>query len=100
VEETVMENFIPFILIGVAVTASLFGVISWLRKRNIKASWYEWLIGIAGLALLLLAIQHLFGAMTELFPFAAWVGFAIIGVPALILLLVAWQLVARKAKQS
>nr|BEL00370.1 hypothetical protein DMOBY_02230 [Dehalococcoides mccartyi] len=95
-----MAYYIPVILVGAIVTASLFGVISWLRKRNIKASWYEWLIGIAGLALLLLAIQHLFGAMTELFPFAAWVGFAIIGVPALILLLVAWQLVARKAKQS
>ncbi|BAQ34033.1 dehalogenase [Dehalococcoides sp. THU3] len=95
-----MAYYIPVILVGAIVTASLFGGISWLRKRNIKASWYEWLIGIAGLALLLLAIQHLFGAMTELFPFAAWVGFAIIGVPALILLLVAWQLVARKAKQS
>jgi hypothetical protein len=38
--------------------------------------------------------------MEEIFPFAAWMGLAIIGVPALILMLVAWQLVARRAKQS
>ncbi|ACZ62481.1 dehalogenase [Dehalococcoides mccartyi] len=95
-----MENFIPFILIGVVVTAGLFGVISWLRKNNVKVNWYEWLIGILGLGLLLLAVQHLLGAMTELFFYAAWMGFAIIGIPALILLVVAWQLVVRRAKQS
>ncbi|KSV18979.1 dehalogenase [Dehalococcoides mccartyi] len=48
----------------------------------------------------MLAVQHLLGAMTELFAFAAWTGFAIIGIPALILLVVAWQLVARRVKQS
>ncbi|MBF4481749.1 dehalogenase [Dehalococcoides mccartyi] len=95
-----MEHFIPFMLIGAVVTAGLFIVISWLRKHNIKASWYEWLIGILGLGLLLLAVQHLLGAMSELFFYAAWMGFAIIGIPALILLVVAWQLVARRVKQS
>ncbi|ACZ62418.1 hypothetical protein [Dehalococcoides mccartyi] len=95
-----MENFIPFMLIGAVVTAGLFGVILWLRKQNIKVSWYEWLIGAMGLGLLLLAVQHFFGAMTEHFSFAAWTGLAIIGIPASILMLVAWQLVARRAKQS
>ncbi|AII61496.1 hypothetical protein [Dehalococcoides mccartyi] len=95
-----MENFIPFMLIGAVVTAGLFGVISWLRKSNIKVSWYEWLIGIVGLGLLLLAVQHLFGAMSELFSYAAWMGFAIIGIPALILLAIAWQLVVRKTKKA
>ena len=95
-----MENFIPFILIGAAISAGIFGISSWLHKRNIMATWYELLIGIVGLVLLLLAVQHFFGAMTELFPFAAWMGLLIIGLPAVILLTVAWQLVARRQKKT
>lgn len=95
-----MENFIPFMLIGVVVAVGLFGVISWLRNCKVKVNWYEWLIGVVGFALILLAVQHLFGAMTELFTFAAWMGFAIIGIPALVLMVIAWQLVVRRAKQS
>ncbi|MDN4186403.1 MAG: dehalogenase [Dehalococcoides mccartyi] len=95
-----MEYFVPLVLVGAVIAAALFGIISWLRNRNIKAKWYEWLIGGAGFALLLLAIQHFFGAWEELFPFAALMGLAIIGIPALILMVIAWQLVTRRAKQT
>ncbi len=95
-----MEYFIPFMLIGAFIAVGIYAFIGWLRKRSIKVAWYEWLIGIIGLVLLLVAVQHYFGASAELFSFAAWMGLAIIGVPALILMLVAWQLIARRAKQS
>lgn len=95
-----MEYFIPFMLIGVLVAVAVYAAINWLRSRNIKVDWYEWLIGIVGLILLLIAVQHYFGASSELFSFAAWTGLAIIGVPAIILLVVAWQLIARKNKQA
>ncbi|ACZ62462.1 MULTISPECIES: hypothetical protein [Dehalococcoides] len=95
-----MEYFIPFALIGAVAAIGIFEFFKWLQRKNIKANWYEWLIGVVGFALLLLAVQHLFGAMTELFTFAAWMGFAIIGIPALVLMVIAWQLVARRAKQS
>nr|BEL01520.1 hypothetical protein DMOBY_13730 [Dehalococcoides mccartyi] len=95
-----MEYFIPFALIGAFIAVGLYALTGWLHSHNIKVIWYEWLIGILGLGLLLLAVQHLFGAMSELFFYAAWMGFAIIGIPALILLVVAWQLVARRVKQS
>lgn len=94
-----MEYFIPFMLIGIIVTAGLFSLILWLRKRNIKLTWYEWLIGGTGLLLLLIAIQHVFGALSEFFSYAAWMGFLMVGLPALVLLAVAWQLIARRAKQ-
>lgn len=95
-----MEYFIPFALIGAVIAVALYFTISWLRKRNVTVAWYEWLIGGAGLALLLLAIQHYFGASAELFPYAAWMGLLITGGPAVILLIVAWQLVARRQKDS
>ncbi|ACZ62473.1 dehalogenase [Dehalococcoides mccartyi] len=95
-----MEYFVPLMLVGAVIAAALFGITSWLRNRNLKVSWYEWLIGGIGFALLLLAVQHFFGALEELFPFAALMGLAIIGIPALILMVIAWQLVARRAKQA
>ncbi|AMU87249.1 hypothetical protein [Dehalococcoides mccartyi] len=95
-----MQYFIPFALIGAVVAIGIYEFVKWLRRNGIKATWYEWLMGAVGLVLLLLGIQHFFGAMSELFYFAAWMGLTIIGVPALILMLVAWQLIARRAKQS
>ncbi|AII61466.1 hypothetical protein [Dehalococcoides mccartyi] len=95
-----MQYFIPFALIGAVVAIGIYEFVKWLRRNGIKAIWYEWLMGAVGLVLLLLGIQHFFGAMSELFYFAAWMGLTIIGVPALILMLVAWQLIARRAKQS
>ncbi|AHB14173.1 hypothetical protein [Dehalococcoides mccartyi] len=95
-----MEYFIPFVVIGALIAVGLYALTGWLRSHNIKVNWYEWLIGIIGVVLLLVAVQHYFGASVELFSFAAWMGLAIIGVPALILLVIAWQLVARRAKQT
>lgn len=93
-----MEYFITLVLVGIVFAAFIYGVFSWMRSKDIKPNWYEWLIGTAGFALFILSVQHLFGAMEELFPYAAWMGFAIMGIPALILMLIAWQLVSRRAK--
>lgn len=95
-----MQYFIPFMLIGAVIAVALYALISWLRRRDVSVTWYEWLIGGAGLVLLLVATQHFFGAMSELFSYAAWMGLLVIGLPALILLAVAWQLVVRKQKAS
>ncbi|AII57306.1 dehalogenase [Dehalococcoides mccartyi CG1] len=95
-----MQYFLLFGFIGSILAIGLYSFTGWLRKRNVGVLWYEWLIGSVGLIMLLLAIQHLFGAMSELFPYAAWSGFAAIGIPALILLLTAWQLISRRNKQS
>ncbi|PPD59169.1 dehalogenase [Dehalogenimonas etheniformans] len=95
-----MQYFIPFALIGAVVALGIFAFIKWLQRRGLKATWYEWLIGGIGLVLLLTAVQHFFGARSELFPYAAWLGFLIIGLPALILLAVAWQLITRRQKAS
>ena len=93
-----MEYFIPFLVVGVIVTACLFALVLWLRQRNIMVTWYEWLIGIVGLVLLLIAVQHVFGALAEFFPYAAWMGLLVLGLPALILLAIFFALVVRKQR--
>jgi hypothetical protein len=63
-----MQYFLLFGFIGAILAIGLYSLTGWLRKRNMGVTWYEWLMGIAGIVLLLMAIQHFFGAMTELFP--------------------------------
>jgi biotin transporter BioY len=84
---------ITFLLGGV-----ITGLVLWMRRNDIMPKWYEWLIGIAGQGLLVFAVQHYFGSQAELYSTAAFLGLLIFGVPALILMAVAWQLVARRQR--
>ena len=86
--------FVVALIVGVALGA----LVLWLRSRDIKMTWYEWLIGIIGLLMLLFAIQNYFGTQAEFEPTAASLFLLILGLPALILLIVAWQLVARRQR--
>ena len=63
-------------------------------------TWYEWLIGIIGVALLLFTVQNYFGSQAELEPKVANMFLLVTGLPALILLAVAWQLWARRKKTA
>ena len=85
-------------VIGVVVAAGVTVLVLWLRNRNIAVTWYDWLIGAIGLLLVLAAIQHYTGALAEGFPTAGWLGLLVFGIPALILLVVAWQLIARRQR--
>ena len=49
-------------LLGGAISA----LVLWMRSKEIVAKWYEWLIGAAGLGLLVFAVQHYFGSQAEL----------------------------------
>jgi len=83
-------------IIGLVVGAVLLALVVWLRSRDIKVTWYEWLIGVVGLLLLLFTIQNFAGSFIELEPTAAWMFLLVTGLPALILLAVAWQLAWRR----
>jgi len=85
-------------MIGLIVGAALLALVLWLKGRDIRVAWYEWLIGIVGLLLLLFTIQNLVGSLAELEPTAAYMFLLVTGLPALILLVVAWQLVARRQR--
>ncbi len=85
-------------LIAVLIGAGVLAVVMWMRSRDIKASWYEWLIGIVGFLLLLFALQNFFASYAEAEPNAALMFLPVLGLPALILLAVSWQLIARRQR--
>ena len=87
-----------WLIIGLVAGAAILGLVQWMRSKNVSLTWYEWLIGIVGVALLLFTIQNFFGSFTELEPTAAWMFLLITGLPALILLAISWQLAARRQK--
>ncbi len=86
------------IIAVLAVGLLLF--VQWLRSRNIEVKWYEWFIGAVGLTLLLFTIQNFVGSFAEFNPVAAWLFLLVTGLPAIILLAVAWQLIARRQSSA
>jgi hypothetical protein len=88
--------FIVGIIVGIAVLA----VLAWLRSKNIALKWYEWLIGILGLLALAFTVQNFFASFIELEPDAAWMFLLLTGLPAIILLVVAWRLIARRTDSA
>ena len=87
-------------IIALIVGAGLTALVLWLRRQDVSLTWYEWLIGIVGLALLLFTIQNFFGSLAEIESTAANMLLLVIGLPALILLVIAWQLVARRQRSA
>ncbi|AGG05751.1 Tetrachloroethene reductive dehalogenase TceA membrane-bound subunit [Dehalococcoides mccartyi] len=87
-------------IIGLIVGALILGVIWILKRNNSSLSWYEWLIGLVGLALLLFTIQNFFGSFAELESKAASMFLLVTGLPALILLALSWQLASRRTRKA
>ena len=86
--------FIVALVVGAGITVLIY----WLRSRDIKVSWYEWLIGAVGLLLLLFTIQSFAASLAEDESTAATMYLLATGLPALILLAVAWQFVWRRQR--
>ncbi len=82
------------LIIGAVITA----LVLWLRGRDIVVKWYDWLIGVIGLVLLVFGIWHYFGSLAENFAFAGMMGLLIFGVIGLVLMAVSWQLIARRQR--
>ncbi len=79
---------------GALIGLALVLLIVWLRRNKIVVAWYEWLIGAAGLLLLIFAVQNYSAAATGQEPFAPGVFLLIFGLPALTLFVIAAALVA------
>lgn len=87
-------------IIGLMLGTLVLGAVWFLKAKNLNFKWYEWVIGIIGLGLLLFTIQNFLGSLEELEPKAAYTFLLITGLPALILLVLAWQLAVRRAKKA
>jgi hypothetical protein len=84
-----------WLVIGLVIGALLIWLVSFMKSKGMAFRWYEWLIGLAGLALLLFTVQNFFGSQAELEPKAANMFLLVTGLPSLILLAITWQLVIR-----
>ena len=89
-----------WLIIGIILGAIVLGLLYWIRSKDIKVSWYEYLIGVIGLLLLLFTIQNFAGSFTEIEPAAAWMFWVVTGIPALILLTVAGSLAWRRNRTA
>ena len=76
-------------LIGLVIGVALVTLALWLRCRRIAVKWYEWLIGVIGLLLLLFTIQNFSASFAEYEEFAAWTFLWVFGLPSIILLAIA-----------
>ena len=91
-------NTFTLLIIGAIVGAAIFWLTSWLRSKNVVTKWYDWVIGILGLLLLIFTIQNFFGSNAELESTAASLFLLVTGLPALILVAIAYRLMAGRAK--
>ena len=73
-------------VISGVVFAGLLALVLWLRRRDIKVTWYDWLIGALGLVLLLFTFQNFITSFAEREPTAAWMFLLVTGVPSLVLM--------------
>ena len=87
-------------IFGLIIGAGSLALIFWLLKQKIVVKWYEWLIGVFGVGLLLLMIQNIIGSVREMEPIAAWHFLWMIGLPAVILLTLAWWLPWRRYRKT
>ncbi len=87
-----------WLIIGLVAGAAVLGLVLWMRNMDVSVKWYEWLIGALGLVLLLFTIQNFTGSLVELESTAANMFLLVSGLPAIILLAVAWQLIVRRQR--
>ena len=78
-----------WLLIGLVLSAAIPAMVFWLRSRRISVTWYERLIGILGLALMLFAIQNFSASLAEFETTVARGFLLVFGLPAVVLLAIA-----------
>ncbi|MFC1865522.1 dehalogenase [Chloroflexota bacterium] len=87
-------------ILGLIIGSGLLVLIYWIRTRKIVVKWYEWLLGVIGLLLLLFMIQNILGSVRELEPTAAWQFLWLIGLPAIIFTALAVWLPMRRYRKT
>jgi len=89
-----------WIIFGAAFSVAMVALVLWLRRNNVSVTWYEWLIGIAGVLLFVFTIQNTWGSLYELESTAAMWMWIVTGLPAIIMMIVAGSLVWRRSRST
>ena len=82
--------------IAMIAGAGIMGLAWLLKIKGVKLTWYEWLLGIVGFFLVLMTIQNYFGSVAEYEQEAANMFLLVLGLPAVVLLALAWSLAWRR----
>ena len=85
-------------LIALILGAVIGGLLLWMRSRSMSLTWYEWVIGVIGLLMVLFGVQNYFGSVAEVELSAAPMYLLVVALPGLVLLVVAGVLANRRAK--
>lgn len=84
--------------IGLLIGIALLALVLWLKRKGIRFSWYDWVIGFIAFIFGVLAVQHYVASTSHEEPKAGLLGLLSLGLIAIVLALVEWQLVARRNK--
>ena len=87
-----------FYAVSVIVALAVGALVVWLIKSGVSVRWWEWLMGVIGVILIIVTLQHVFATFVENQPAALWPGVLTFGVPAIILLAIAGQFIARRQR--
>lgn len=84
------------LLLGAGITSAV-----WLRSKDVKIAWYEWLLSVSGILLILFTIENMRTSYAEFETLAASKFLLIFGLPGLVLFLLAvalvfWRFIRRK----
>jgi hypothetical protein len=88
------------IIASALLGAGLLAMVMWLRSNDIRASWWEWLLGVIGLIGIIWTIQNFITAFWEEQVTAAWMFWVLPGIPAILLLAIAALSVWRKTRTA
>ncbi len=88
-------------ILGLAVGITLF-LAFWLNRRGVHITWYEWLLMVVGIVLILFGIQNYQAAVSDFEPNAPGAFLLLFAVPGLILFIagaiLAWWGYSRKSR--
>ena len=88
------------IILGIGVGAGILAFVIWSRNNKVQAKWYEWVIGIIGMLLVLFAIQNFYGSLIEKEPEAANMYLLLNGLPGIVLGAIAAALIWRRQRAA
>ncbi|MBN1369083.1 MAG: dehalogenase [Dehalococcoidaceae bacterium] len=78
---------------GLLIGCGLLALGYYARSKGAGVKWYEIVMGVTGVILLLVAIHDFFAFRAEYEPQAGWVFLCVIGIPGILLILLAGFLV-------
>lgn len=85
-------------IISFSLGAGFVYLLTVIKSKNWKINWYEWVLGLLGVAILVITIQNFYASFTEQRESAAWFFLVFPGLFSVVFLVAAFQLAWRRNK--